>query len=451
MLLRNLVRNLGAGARLAFLARLSPERYAVSPADFATLFCFTLLASFAADFFQQGTPGLLNPGALPIQLMQVPLLLLLGLFIAAFYKRSELMLLLALMWCSADWVFEIVGALLHELSERDIMASEWMVRLSWLAILWVLAVMLRAVAVAAGRRRLISSSVLVSLVFAFSIYFVPPAHLWVAAPEIDADASGQPTIASEALFHAQQSLLAEALDALEPEREGVQEYYFLGVAADASQDVFLREVTTVQSLFDQRFDTEGRSLALINNASTLSDAPIATLTNLEASLNYLGRLLDPDEDVLFLFVTTHGGRNHELVFDLPPLDLQQLSPPALARMLNESGIKYKVVVVSACYSGGFVEPLRDANTIVITAADAEHSSFGCSHTNDWTYFGRALFGEAMKKTFSIVEAFELARQSVTARERAEGLTPSNPQIYVGSEIQKVLPSLEHRLMVRKST
>ena len=124
--------------------------------------------------------------------------------------------------------------------------------------------------------------------------------------------------------------------------------------------------------------------------------------------------------------------------NFPPLALHQLTPIALHRMLQEAGIKWKVVVVSACYSGGYVEPLKDPYTVVITSSRADRTSFGCDNASEFTYFGHAYFQDALKKTTSFVEAFELARAAIAARERSEGLTPSEPQIHVGSAIRDKL-------------
>src|SRR4029077_9041476 len=118
-------------------------------------------------------------------------------------------------------------------------------------------------------------------------------------------------------------------------------------------------------------------------------------------------------------------------FDLPPLELAQLTPSALARMLADSGIKWKVIVISACFSGGFIEPLKDATTLIITAADAFHSSFGCEYDSDYTWFSEALYDEALRETFSFAEAFDMAKETVSDRERAEGYQASNPQMFVG--------------------
>jgi hypothetical protein len=118
----------------------------------------------------------------------------------------------------------------------------------------------------------------------------------------------------------------------------------------------------------------------------------------------------------------------------PPLDLAALTPTALGRMLQDAGIKWRVIVVSACYSGGFIEPLRDDNSIVITASSPDRSSFGCEPGRDFTYFGEAYFRDALARTRSFAQAFEMAKAAVGKQEADERLTPSLPQIWVGPSI-----------------
>jgi len=117
-------------------------------------------------------------------------------------------------------------------------------------------------------------------------------------------------------------------------------------------------------------------------------------------------------------------------------------------MFADSGIKWKVIVISACFSGGFIEPLKDDNTLIITAADAFHSSFGCEYDSDYTWFSQAFYDEALSETFSFVEAFEAAKEAVGDRERAEGYPPSNPQMSIGGAMRKKLAALEKRLAAR---
>lgn len=67
--------------------------------------------------------------------------------------------------------------------------------------------------------------------------------------------------------------------------------------------------------------------------------------------------------------------------------------------------------------------------MIMTAARADRVSFGCSEEADFTYFGDALFAEALNQTDDLKQAFELARSSVAEREQREGFEASEPQLW----------------------
>jgi len=118
--------------------------------------------------------------------------------------------------------------------------------------------------------------------------------------------------------------------------------------------------------------------------------------------------------------------------------VETLSPAHLAGMLDRAGVRHRVVVISACYSGVFIRPLATEDTLVITAADAEHSSFGCQDKVKWTYFGDAFFNTALRYTADLRSAFVAARTLISRREMRYGLVPSNPQIAGGENIDSLL-------------
>jgi hypothetical protein len=155
--------------------------------------------------------------------------------------------------------------------------------------------------------------------------------------------------------------------------------------------------------------------------------------------------MDRDEDVLVLFLTSHGSESHRFSLELWPLRFKELDPAALRALLDASGIRNRVVIVSACYSGGFIAPLKDEHTAVITASAADRNSFGCSNEAQWTYFGKAYFDEALRGTYSFTQAFENAKPVIAARERADGYDPSDPQMAVGGAIAGTLEALERQL------
>jgi len=249
-------------------------------------------------------------------------------------------------------------------------------------------------------------------------------------------------LATEEAFYAQPEILRRQLAALKPGRAERQDLYFVGVAGSAAEDVFRRELSVIRELFEQRFGTAGRSITLVNSPRTALREPIATVTSLQRTLARVGEVMKRDEDMLFLYLTSHGSQNHRLALEFSPLHLRDLDASMLKRMLDASGIRWRVVVVSACYSGGFIQPLQDEQTLLITAADPDHTSFGCGAESDFTYFGKAYFDEALRATYSFTSAFETARRSIEAREQAEGRERSNPQIFVGGRIAQKLQQME---------
>jgi hypothetical protein len=229
----------------------------------------------------------------------------------------------------------------------------------------------------------------------------------------------------EAALYAQKELLDKALASLQPREPGRINLYLLTVAGDASQEVFRREVDFVQGEFARRFGTAGRSVSLINSRNTAASAPMATVTSIRQAVKAIAARMDREQDILFLFLTSHGSRNHELTLSQNGMQLADLGAAELGALLKESGIRWKVVVVSACYSGGFIAPLKDERTLVITAARHDRSSFGCADESDFTYFGRAFFKESLPKSRSFVEAFRRAETLVKDWERKDSSDPAS--------------------------
>jgi hypothetical protein len=146
--------------------------------------------------------------------------------------------------------------------------------------------------------------------------------------------------------------------------------------------------------------------------------------------------MDPDHDTLVVVLTSHGSPKG-LAIEAGTTS-ETLTPPELRRMLDASGAKYRIVIISACYSGVFVPALADPRTLVITAAAADRPSFGCEDGRRWTYFGDAFFNQALRRAPDLESAFEMARRLVTARERRDAFEPSRPQLAGGSEVLGLL-------------
>ena len=242
----------------------------------------------------------------------------------------------------------------------------------------------------------------------------------------------------EQVIYAQPQMLRDALAKLTPRVAGKPNLYLLAFAGDGGEDVFRNEAEYAAQLFARRFGATAHSIVLENNPATLATRPLASWSNLEAALDGLGKAMQPDQDILLLYVTSHGGEDHNLLVDMDPLPLDQIGAQDLADILAKRHFKWKVVVVNACYSGGFVPPLQGPGTLVLTAARSDRSSFGCGSDSDITYFGRAWLVDALNHTDNFVDAFKQASSEISQWERQDKLTPSEPQIDIGSGIENQL-------------
>lgn len=238
----------------------------------------------------------------------------------------------------------------------------------------------------------------------------------------------------EQVLYAQPRMMREALAGLGPRVPGRPNLYLVAFAGDGAEDVFRNEAEYAAQLFAQRFGASAHSLVLENNPATLATRPLASWSNLETALEGLGKTMQPDQDILLLYLTSHGDEEHNLLLDMDPLPLDQIGATDLAGILAMHPFKWKVVVVNACYSGGFIPPLSSPGTLVLTAARADRSSFGCGSDSDITYFGKAWLVDALNRTDNFADAFKRASGEIRRWEQQDKLTPSEPQIDIGSGI-----------------
>ncbi len=265
------------------------------------------------------------------------------------------------------------------------------------------------------------------------------AQLWYPPEDESADAEYGPTLNdSEVLLFEQQQRIDHALGDIAPAIGSTPSTYFLGFAGVAEQKVFAEEIRLAAQVVDDRYDTNKRSLRLVNDRRDLHSQPLATVTNLRYALQGLAKKMNVDQDVLFLALSSHGDDEPSLQVSNGFLSLQQVTGDNLAQALHDSGIKWRVIIISACHAGSFIEPLKDPHTIVITAAAADKTSFGCDDERDLTYFGEAFYRDALPAAANLEDAFAQAKAAIAAREQREKIKASDPQAYFGAEISRKL-------------
>ncbi|MFJ7109858.1 C13 family peptidase [Pseudomonas sp. NPDC098740] len=239
---------------------------------------------------------------------------------------------------------------------------------------------------------------------------------------------------------AQGRLLDDALSNV-PASTPTVELYTLTLGGDGKQSVFLRESDYVSNMLSSRFGAFGQ-IRLVNHRDHLVDRPMATRENLRRAAAALAERSGP-EDLIFIYMTSHGTSEHELVLDQPRMELSDLPADELAAVLSPLKNRDKIIVISSCYSGGFIPALKDERTLIMTASRADRVSFGCSEEANFTYFGDALFAQALNQTDDLEQAFKLARATVAERELADSFEASEPQIWAPKTV------LSHWQLLRK--
>lgn len=218
--------------------------------------------------------------------------------------------------------------------------------------------------------------------------------------------------------------------------------FFVGFAGYGEQRVFAEEIKLAAQRVAERFGSGARTLLLINDRRDLTTYALANHDNLRYALHQIRQRMDPETDVLFLVLSSHGARNAMIEVSNTGMEPVGLAPSTLRGFLDEAGIPQRVIMVSACFSGAFVKPLANDHTIVLTAASKSRTSFGCSDDRHLTYFGEAFFQDSLVGAPTLRDAFETTRALIRERERQEGVRPSQPQSYFGPVVESRLTEIE---------
>jgi hypothetical protein len=250
---------------------------------------------------------------------------------------------------------------------------------------------------------------------------------------------------SAAWHYAQHRRLSSALGTLQPQRQGIIDAYVVSIGLD-SDPVFGHEAGEAQKVLTRRYGAAGRSIFLAAGADKeISGTPQGSPPNLATALAAVAAKMNVKEDVLVLFATTHGDPKLGLVYRDGNNAVGMIAPKRLAKLLDDLGIERRLIILSACFSGVFVPALNSDQSVIVTAASSQRTSFGCNPGNDWTFFGDAFVNTALRKPQSLEKANDEARSLITLWEAGRGLVPSDPQIFIGDKARIWLGPLEARM------
>lgn len=244
-----------------------------------------------------------------------------------------------------------------------------------------------------------------------------------------------------------QRKLDKSLAALSPQKAGQVDAYVVVVGLD-SDPIFGREAREAGKVLSRRYNAVGHTIVLAGTeGSGLSALPNGSPRNLAIALARVAELMDRQQDVLILYTAGHGAKVG-LAYHDGDDGFGIIPPERMARVFDELGIKNRLLILSACFSGIFVPTLSSDTTALFTAASADRTSFGCQADKDWTFYGDAMINNALRQPVPLAKAGEDARALVSKWEAMGanmGIIPSEPQITIGSKVDVWLKPLEARM------
>ncbi|MDX1457337.1 MAG: C13 family peptidase [Marinobacter sp.] len=249
-----------------------------------------------------------------------------------------------------------------------------------------------------------------------------------------------PAASIETILAEDHQRLNHQIESLEPEQPGVTDAYFLAVGGDGTESVFKRDIQVAKSGLQEHFDVEHRAIMLLNHRD-YETYPLATRRSIAKALQALDRQLDPAEDLLVVHLVSHGMKDGQLLLRQPGIDLPDLSPKDFAEMLEPLQARRKLLVVSACFSGHWLNQLKDSNTLIMTSAREDRTSFGCGDDSEMTWFTRAVYQSVGLSLTDPDSMFELVDEQIRVWEKDIEMEEgdwSYPQSYLGDSLRQWL-------------
>jgi hypothetical protein len=440
-----LLRNLVAGARLAVFRPVDRLQFRVDPLQLLLLVLFSALLDSAADWLRYGPDAELSFAAVGSELAATALLVLTAALLAWWSRQREVLLALPVIVLAAFVSLQFVNAAVDVVPEAAIPGGELGYTLAHLALTaWVVLVLLRSAWVAQGSAparvgRATVAGLLLSLPLVLPSGILPADPWWV----IEGDAVGEPNAASEPMLALQRQLQDDALAELEDHASGGTDLYFIGFAPDGAGSTWRSRMDAARRVMEGHWGASKRTLTYVNDPRAIAEAPIATVTHLREALAEVAAASDPDEDVVMLYLGGRTNTDGSMSVSLPPLELVQLSAAGLRSLLDEQDFRWRIVVLSVCAPGPFIEALADDHTVVIANAAADAEVGECARRGEPVAFGDAFFNEAMPRTSSLPAAFEVAKSRLADPGFAGGRR-NVPFLHIGAAIAGKLETVKGR-------
>lgn len=435
--------NLRAGARLALFAPVRRQDFRLDVAQLLLFFVVSALVDNAADWIRAGPGATLDWAAFGAEAASFAVLLLAAAILAWLFSEASVLVALPIIVLASFPLLQIANLAPNWLATRDDTAP-WIAEAAYYLLLaWFLALLWRSsyVALEPGPRRTwkaFAGALLLAVPLMIPDGVLPDTSWW--ASDVAPRALDATNPASEPVLALQRELQEEALGGLDDHTDGESDLYFVAFAPDGNP-VWRSKVARAKRTMDEHWGTQRRSLAYLNDASTLTELPIATISHLREALDEIGSAIDADDDIVMVYVAGRSNADGSLRASLPPLSLVPLSGPGLSHLLTQAGIRWRIIIVAACITQPFVDALADDQTVVV-AAPPQPSD--CRDSSGLTGFSDTLFAETLMTSTPLATTFEAVKRKLDAN-------GAGPVVHVGSAIAEQLARLRSTTGARASS
>lgn len=197
--------------------------------------------------------------------------------------------------------------------------------------------------------------------------------------------------------------------------------------------VFDRDVQTFSQAYERAFGAPDEMALYGANAPGLRESDF---TAVAAEVSRMANAAEDGRDLVVIMLSSHGGPDVIAVQFERDGPVAVLSANGLAELLKPLENDRVILIIQACYSGSLIDELSSRNRIILTAAAADRTSFGCDPQSENTWFIKAL-NEALNQGGSWAQIFAGTRARVQAQEAAQGMPSSDPQSFVGANMRQI--------------
>jgi hypothetical protein len=208
--------------------------------------------------------------------------------------------------------------------------------------------------------------------------------------------------------------------------------WFAGFAMNSTSNAFQGDLELVSRVFSNL----GGPTLRYEHSNELQTSrlryPFAGPESVQESIKRIGSQTRAG-DVVVLLLSSHGNRKI-LSVNAASTEFAPITASHLAHALAPLGDTPTVVLLSACYSGSFLPELARDTRIILTAASAERSSYGCDFRSRNTFFIEEMFEHHFDASMSLRQLAAQGHAQIAEREAAQKLTPSDPKLRIGRKV-----------------